>query len=309
MVEESDLEVFVTNVKQLLEDHPSMSERQARQYIFDEFLRLLKWSPSNPRLVKVEYPIKIGTRDVRVDYVLFKDSSPFIIFETKAPAYSISDDHIQQARSYAKLLNCKLLILANVNEWKFCGTEENNPILTITLETLPKNVTLLKVLSYDSETVDIMELIKKLQISESAAKLLDEAEDDLVEVIVGWVREKINAPPDDESVIQIIRDAIINYMSQESSPPVTTAKGTTGGGSGEQEFHHTTRRDWEQNPGAPKGVYRYKNNHSIIIDVRKRGGEVRSVLRKFGLDSITQAAFGGFIYNLRQDAGLVRPRT
>ena len=50
MVELKELEEFVIQIQQLIKEQPDLSERQARQYIFDEFLRLLKWNHQIPVL-------------------------------------------------------------------------------------------------------------------------------------------------------------------------------------------------------------------------------------------------------------------
>ena len=263
--------------------------------------------PSNPRFVKVEYPIKIGTREILADYVLFRGSNPFCVIEVKSPTTLINAEHIQQACSYAKLLNCEIFILSNASEWKFGLVEENDTILNLDLEHLSNNIELLSALSYDSKSEDVSKLIKQMHIREYVTRVLDESEDELVELIVGWIIEKNEIASIDEISMQIVREAIINFMSQETPTPIE--QDPQGGQLSSSTFRHTTRRDWEPVPGELKGVYRYKSDHSIIIDVRKSGREVRNLLRKFGLDSTPQTAFGGFYYTLRQDAGIVTRRS
>ncbi len=80
------------------------SEREFRERIVIKLLESLGWTDVNDLVF--EYPIKVGTQTVRVDYLVGTGSNRFIL-EVKSPKISISkgDMSCSQIMSYLKLVD------------------------------------------------------------------------------------------------------------------------------------------------------------------------------------------------------------
>lgn len=66
--------------------------------------------------------------------------------------------------------------------------------------------------------------------------------------------------------------------------------------------------DWEYRRDLGEGVFELKADLTKRIDVSSSGHDVERQLEKLGLRLSSKTAFGGFYYNLRREAGLIRRR-
>jgi hypothetical protein len=106
----------------------------------------------------------------------------------------------------------------------------------------------------------------------------------------------IAAPAEARKKFRILFEALGDIgASEEEVVPISTGTGARSQPTGKR---HVTAGDFEH---RGKGVFRWRDNPSVEIDVRKRGTHVKGALAKHGL---WNKCMSSFYYSLRSRAGL-----
>jgi hypothetical protein len=63
--------------------------------------------------ISVEKQIKIGTRNLRYDIVVYKDIHPWMLIECKAPDVALNETIFMQSAIYQHTLQAKYIVLTN----------------------------------------------------------------------------------------------------------------------------------------------------------------------------------------------------
>lgn len=93
------------------------SEINTRRKLIDPLLELLGWDTGGPDVI-LEYPIKIGSRTINVDFALSTNGKPSVLIEAKAFSTSLSDDYSDQIISYCRVEDVRWAGLTNGRQLK-----------------------------------------------------------------------------------------------------------------------------------------------------------------------------------------------
>lgn len=129
------MEGFKENIQKL---SSQISERQvhitneemAKQALIIPFLQALGYDVFSPLEVKPEFDADFAKKKgEKVDYAVFKDGTPIIFIEAKAPNQKLAAHDAQLARYYNAVPDVKFAIITNGIEYKFFTDLDNNNIM------------------------------------------------------------------------------------------------------------------------------------------------------------------------------------
>jgi len=91
-------------------------EEAVRQWCAFELIRAYGFRVTN---LQFEHPVKVGSRTYRIDIVVLRNNSPWIVVECKEPDYSRHAHAIEQAISYAdaKTIQAEFAVYTNGSTW------------------------------------------------------------------------------------------------------------------------------------------------------------------------------------------------
>ena len=92
---------YVDQSQQLLDASPQMDEETTKVRLVHPFLELLGWDLRSTE-VELEYTVRIATQTTHVDYALTVGDSPAVFVEAKAARSALTDDDVEQLRSYMR---------------------------------------------------------------------------------------------------------------------------------------------------------------------------------------------------------------
>ena len=97
------------------------TEEATKNALVMPFIRLLGYDVFDPREVVPEYTADIGTKKgEKVDYAIFKDGSPAILFECKASDVELSGSHASQLyRYFSAVQEVRFGVLTNGIVYRF----------------------------------------------------------------------------------------------------------------------------------------------------------------------------------------------
>lgn len=87
--------------RRVVEAEPELDERNTRAKLVRPLIEALGWDVYS-EAVELEYPVRIGSRRVRVDYALKVGGSPAAFVEAKASREDLSESDADQLRSYMR---------------------------------------------------------------------------------------------------------------------------------------------------------------------------------------------------------------
>ena len=102
---------FIGNIKKLAEKALSQkdlldTEEATKTALIMPFIQELGYNVFDPQEVRPEYTADIGTKKgEKVDYAIFRDGSPAILFECKALGIALDSSHRDQLFRYLALLH------------------------------------------------------------------------------------------------------------------------------------------------------------------------------------------------------------
>lgn len=301
------LKKYAWRLKEYQDKVDKWNEEQVKGYLIEPLLKSLRWDTSDPEFVLLEYPITIGTETKRVDYVLMSNKSLVCVVEAKTG--EIEDIHAKQALSYAKHLGVLWAIVTNGRRVCVYGSDfyiaenvKNALIMDINIspETIDNNSELLRYLAkgiLDQE--DVYKVFKDMNQKRTLLLFLQSKKEELIDVIADWVGEQWDKGLVNKEVLISSLEVMFGKVEamarkQDERQPCTSYVTIVVAG------------DWKYRGDLGQGIFELKQDPNKKIDVSKSSVEVEEQLQKLGLRLSSKSALGGFCYNLRREAGLVR---
>ncbi len=284
------------------------NEDEVKGYLIEPFLKALLWDPTDPNFVRRQYPVTMGSETKKVDYALMSGDSPACVVEAKAGEIDVSD--ARQALSYARNLDVSWAMVTNGQRVCLYGTEfyksENimNALvmdIAISPESIDVSLDSLKYLAngtLDSE--EVYEMFKTLNERRALLIFLQSEKDTLVKVIAKWIEERWGKGSVDEVLLCASLESVFGRIERIEPKPDKGLLPSTGS--------IVVASDWKYRRDLGKGIFELKTDSSKRIDISQPGPDVERQLEKLGLRVSTKSAFGGFYYNLRREAGLIKRR-
>ncbi len=150
-----DADKLSVNMFQSLEskifDDPEFKEDSVRELVIAPILVRLGYLPSGSTRVtrskSLQHPfIRVGTRKHPIttipDYTIYVNDKPLFVLDAKAPNQDVlSDDHLQQAYSYAihPEIRCEEFGLCNGRELVLFNTQQTEPLLHLRFDDFESN--------------------------------------------------------------------------------------------------------------------------------------------------------------------------
>lgn len=301
------LRKYAERVQMYKDSLSKWSEEEVKGYLIEPFLKALGWDPSDPNFVRRQFPVTMGTEIKKADYALMSGDSPICIVEAKAGVVDTPD--VKQALSYAKNLDVAWAMVTNGQRVCVYGTDfysaenvTNALIMDVVVSTESNDLDLLQYLAngaLDSE--EVYSLFKQLNERQSLLLFLQDRKDDLVKLVSEWVEGQWDKGSVNKDLLVSSLESIFGKIEtlarDEAKPKPVTNRLTI-----------VVASDWKHRPDLGKGTFELKTDPSKRIDVSQPGPDVERQLEKLGLRVSTNSAFGGFYYNLRREAGLIRRR-
>ena len=281
------------------------NEDEVKGYLIEPFLKALLWDPTDPNFVRRQYPVTMGSETKKVDYALMSGDSPACVVEAKAGEIDVSD--ARQALSYARNLDVSWAMVTNGQRICLYGTEfyksENimNALvmdIAISPESIDVSLDSLKYLvngTLDSE--EVYEMFKTLNERRALLIFLQSEKDTLVKVIAKWIEEHWGKGSVDEVLLCASLESVFGRIERIELEPLSSPTGSI-----------VVASDWKYRRDLGEGIFELKTDSSKRIDISQPGPDVERQLEKLGLRVSTKSAFGGFYYNLRREAGLIKRR-
>lgn len=206
---------FVRSIKEFARTDMISSEANTKKKIVEPLLELLGWDLRSNE-VRLEYPVRIGTKPNYVDYALILEGKPVVLVEAKAFDVILTSDHSRQIISYGKvegvqwvvLTNGKILIIFNTT---LGMSEEECSVTKVDLEILPKRIKHLNLISRESVlTGEIERASERLKATQRAIRNIQQKEEELADAFAE-VLLRFTGPSVDDRVksvaIQLSRQA------------------------------------------------------------------------------------------------------
>lgn len=121
-------------------------EEMTKQTLIIPFLQVLGYDVFNPLEVRPEYIADFGKKKgEKVDYAIFKDTSPIIFIEAKAVNEELNNHCAQLERYFNSSPNVRLAILTNGIEYRFftdldkSNIMDDNPFFKFNITALLEN--------------------------------------------------------------------------------------------------------------------------------------------------------------------------
>ena len=299
---------YAERVHSFKDQFPKWTEVEVKKYLIEPFLTALLWDPTDPNFVRYEFPVTVGSEIKKVDYALMSGDTPICVVEAKAGELDESD--AKQALSYARILNVPWVLVTNgiklcLYGVEFYKSENVMNALIMDMEISPDSIgTSLEALKYlangklDSE--EVYSRFKNFNEHRAVLALLQSNKDALVKLIAKWIEERWKKGSVDEALVLSSLEMVFGRVERIGETPAEVRPSTT----------LTTVRasDFKYKRDLGKGIFELKTDPTKRIDVSLPGPEVERQLEKLRLCLSTKGAFGGFYYNLRREAGLIRRR-
>lgn len=187
-MDEEEIVEYVDEAQSILEQSPQMDEANTKAAILRDFLDLLGWEiPTNTQL---EYSVKVGTRNYRVDYALLLEGAPVAFFEAKGVDTAITEDHREQLATYMKNENVNWGIISNGERYQFLRREvvDSNVsvhiLANIELAQLPERSRILRAFTKDAiQAGDSQKIADRIDELKSVRETLEEEKEILAEEV------------------------------------------------------------------------------------------------------------------------------
>jgi len=299
---------YAERVQSLTDQFPNWNEVEVKRYLIEPLLIALLWDPADPNFVRHEFPVTMGSETRKVDYALMSGDTPICVVEAKAG--DLDDVAARQALSYARNLNVPWALVTNGQQLclygiEFYTSENTMNALVMDVAISPESIDAsLDSLNYlangtlDSE--EAYDVFKIFNEHRSLLVFLESKKDTLVKVIAKWIEERWAKGSVNEASLRSSLESVFGR--------VEIIKEKHAEGEARPTYRTVVASDWKYRRNLGKGIFELKTDPDKRIDVSLPGPDVERQLEKFGLCLSTRSAFGGFYYNLRRQAGLIRRR-
>ena len=206
---------FVRSIKEFAPTNMISSEANTKKKLVEPLLELLGWDLRSNE-VRLEYPVRIGTKPNYVDYALILEGKPVALVEAKAFDVILTSDHSRQIISYGRVEGVQWVVLTNGKILSIFNTtlgmsEEECSVTKVDLETLPKQIKHLNLISRESVlTGEIERASERLKATQRAIRNIQQKEEELADAFAE-VLLRFTGPNVDDQVksvaIQLSRQA------------------------------------------------------------------------------------------------------
>ena len=189
---------YVEQSQTLLEASPQMNEENTKVKLVQPFLELLGWDLYSTE-VALEYTIPMASGSTHVDYALLVGDSPVVFVEAKPVRSSLTDDEIQQLRSYMRQeLDVDWGILTNGQSFEVLtksrdqnGGEEVS-VVQFELDDLTENPGVLELLTKESiRSGKSDEVAEQVAATNRAISSLQANEDSVTDAVTEAVENEV----------------------------------------------------------------------------------------------------------------------
>lgn len=111
---------FVETTKELMINYPLMDEANTKQKIISPFLQLLGWDINYDTML--EYPVKIGSKTINVDYALLIEGNPAVFIEARGVDSPVDKNESVRAINYSKIEGVKWTVVTNGKTFSIYNT-------------------------------------------------------------------------------------------------------------------------------------------------------------------------------------------
>ena len=145
---------LVERIKAFSQSDLGNSEANTKKRIIEPMLEMLGWDFLGNE-VQLEYPIRVGTSSVHVDYAIYLEGKPIILVEAKPFDAALTTDCASQIISYGRVEDIRWAVLTNgkavkIFDTKAGKTEKECLVAEIDLRNLPTNSVELSLISRES---------------------------------------------------------------------------------------------------------------------------------------------------------------
>jgi len=197
-MQRDEIEEYVGRCQQLIDSSPQMDEENTKVKLVQPFLELLGWDLYSTE-VALEYTIPMASGSTHVDYALLVGDSPVVFVEAKPVRSSLTDDEIQQLRSYMRQeLDVDWGILTNGQSFEVLtksrdqnGGEEVS-VVQFELDDLTENPGVLELLTKESiRSGKSDEVAEQVAATNRAISSLQANEDSVTDAVTEAVENEV----------------------------------------------------------------------------------------------------------------------
>jgi len=177
---------FVGGIKEFAQTDMISSEANTKKKIVEPLLELLGWDLRGNE-VRLEYPVRIGTKPNYVDYALILEGKPVVLVEAKAFDAILTSDHTRQIISYGRVEGVQWVVLTNGKILSIFNTtlgvsEEECSVTKVDLDRLPKRIKHLSLISRESVlTGEIEQAAERLKATRRAIRNIQQKEQEIAD--------------------------------------------------------------------------------------------------------------------------------
>ncbi|HET7323340.1 MAG TPA: type I restriction enzyme HsdR N-terminal domain-containing protein [Halococcus sp.] len=222
-MDESAVKEYVDQSRSILEASPQMSEENTKVRLIQPFIELLGWNIYSTE-VELEYPVRIATRQTKVDYALLVGDTPVVFIEAKPSGSDLSDDSVGQLRSYLRQeLDVDWGIVTNGKSFEVLsksgnsGSREEVSIAKFDIDDLEENPELLEILSKEAiESGKSDEIAEQIARTNQAVQHLRENGDQVARQLTDVLESEISdgTPIDLEEQSANFVDELISALQE-----------------------------------------------------------------------------------------------
>jgi hypothetical protein len=234
-MDRDEIDEYVQRCQQLIESSPQMDEENTKVKLVQPFLELLGWDLYSTE-VALEYTIPMASGSTHVDYALLVGDSPVVFVEAKPVRSTLTDDEIQQLRSYMRqeldvdwgiLTNGKSFEVLTKNRHRNGGEEVS--VVQFDLDDLAENPDVLELLTKESiRSGKSDEVAEQVAQTNRAIRRLQENEDSVTESVTEAVENEVGDLTIDleeqsrefvQNLVSVLREQR-HFVSEESPEAV-----------------------------------------------------------------------------------------
>jgi len=234
-MDRDEIDEYVQRCQQLIESSPQMDEENTKVKLVQPFLELLGWDLYSTE-VALEYTIPMASGSTHVDYALLVGDSPVVFVEAKPVRSTLTDDEVQQLRSYMRqeldvdwgiLTNGKSFEVLTKNRHRNGGEEVS--VVQFDLDDLAENPDVLELLTKESiRSGKSDEVAEQVAQTNRAIRHLQENEDSITESVTEAVESEVGDLTIDleeqsrefvQNLVSVLREQR-HFVSEESPEAV-----------------------------------------------------------------------------------------
>jgi len=233
-MDRDEIDEYVQRCQQLIESSPQMDEENTKVKLVQPFLELLGWDLYSTE-VALEYTIPMASGSTHVDYALLVGDSPVVFVEAKPVRSTLTDDEVQQLRSYMRqeldvdwgiLTNGKSFEVLTKNRHRNGGEEVS--VVQFDLDDLAENPDVLELLTKESiRSGKSDEVAEQVAQTNRAIRHLQENEDNVTQSVTEAVENEVGDLTIDleeqsrefvQNLVSVLREQ--RHFVSEDSPEV-----------------------------------------------------------------------------------------